>query len=268
MITVPFNKNLPKIVFSDLDGTLLDHDTYSFQESSPGIDLLKKYQIPLILTSSKTLQEMKKIKSLLKINYPFIFENGGGIFISEGKTELLGVPVSKLQEKKDLLVRLLQKPIKTIIEMDLPELEKKTGLKKEKVVLAKKRKVSLPFIILAKEPKVNLTEVNKKLKKENLHLTKGGRFFHLSSLQATKGEAVKKIIKLYETEKSKKFYSLAFGDSENDISMFQQVDLAFLVKKNEKITSVYDLKNLIITKEKGPKGFTEGINKILANENL
>ena len=46
------------IIFSDLDGTLLDHHTYSFENAQPALDLVKKNNIPLILVSSKTRMEM------------------------------------------------------------------------------------------------------------------------------------------------------------------------------------------------------------------
>ncbi|MCH6574886.1 MAG: HAD hydrolase family protein, partial [Bacteroidetes bacterium] len=40
---------MPKVViFSDLDGTLLDHDTYSFQAASEAIELIKSKNIPLV----------------------------------------------------------------------------------------------------------------------------------------------------------------------------------------------------------------------------
>ena len=37
------------LVFTDLDGTLLDHDTYSFEAALPCINLLKNNDIPIII---------------------------------------------------------------------------------------------------------------------------------------------------------------------------------------------------------------------------
>ncbi|HPR49405.1 MAG TPA: HAD hydrolase family protein, partial [Spirochaetota bacterium] len=67
------------IVLSDLDGTLLDHDTYSYDESLPGISMLREKRVPLVLVSSKTYDEMVLLHQELELEWPFVFENGGGI---------------------------------------------------------------------------------------------------------------------------------------------------------------------------------------------
>jgi len=68
------------LIFSDLDGTLLDEDTYSFQEATEAIEFLKEKEIPLILCSSKTRFEMELYREKMDImTYPFIPENGGAI---------------------------------------------------------------------------------------------------------------------------------------------------------------------------------------------
>ncbi|MBI5025340.1 MAG: HAD-IIB family hydrolase [Nitrospirae bacterium] len=73
------NKHL--IIFTDLDGTLLDYHTYSFEKAGPAIELLKKKDIPLVICSSKTRAEIEYYRKKLGNHHPFISENGGGIFI-------------------------------------------------------------------------------------------------------------------------------------------------------------------------------------------
>ena len=68
------------IIFSDLDGTLLDHKTYTFEPASEALSVLKSRKIPLILSSSKTKAEIERIQSKLTLKEPFIFENGSGVF--------------------------------------------------------------------------------------------------------------------------------------------------------------------------------------------
>ncbi|MGH7828798.1 MAG: HAD hydrolase family protein, partial [Candidatus Binatia bacterium] len=46
------------IIITDLDGTLLDESTYSFQASLPAIQRVTSQGIPLILCSSKTRSEI------------------------------------------------------------------------------------------------------------------------------------------------------------------------------------------------------------------
>ena len=79
---IPFH-----VIFTDLDGTLLDHDTYAWEAAEPALERCKTLKVPVILVSSKTRAEMEVIRQDMSISDPFIVENGGGIFYSEGKFE-------------------------------------------------------------------------------------------------------------------------------------------------------------------------------------
>lgn len=46
------------IIFTDLDGTLLDHNSYDFSEALEMLSYIKNHNIPLILTTSKTKIEV------------------------------------------------------------------------------------------------------------------------------------------------------------------------------------------------------------------
>ncbi|MFH0811726.1 MAG: HAD hydrolase family protein [Pseudomonadota bacterium] len=67
------------IIFTDLDDTLLDTYTHSFERALPALEFLKQKAIPLILCSSKTKREIEFYRKKLGNNHPFISENGGGI---------------------------------------------------------------------------------------------------------------------------------------------------------------------------------------------
>ena len=128
------------IVVSDLDGSLLDHYSYSFEKARQALGLLRKLNIPLIFNTSKTLPETIDIASEIGIRSPLIVENGGGIFLpaksSDGKywareNELLRrkewIPVgTQRSEILDILKHLkLVKNLKftSFEEMTLQELE-------------------------------------------------------------------------------------------------------------------------------------------------
>jgi mannosyl-3-phosphoglycerate phosphatase len=72
------------LIFTDLDGTLLDHDTYDFSPALPALTALRADNVPLILCSSKTRAELEYWKERLNIHDPFISENGGVLAIPEG----------------------------------------------------------------------------------------------------------------------------------------------------------------------------------------
>ena len=73
--------NFPLLVFTDLDGTLLDHHSYSFKGAEEALQRVLHHSIPLILTSSKTRAELQILQEKLGLHQPFIAENGGAIFI-------------------------------------------------------------------------------------------------------------------------------------------------------------------------------------------
>ena len=68
------------IIFTDLDGTLLDYASYSFAKAETALAYIKQRSIPLIICSSKTKKEILVYREKLGIKEPFISENGGGIF--------------------------------------------------------------------------------------------------------------------------------------------------------------------------------------------
>ena len=79
------NGSAPRVViFSDLDGTLLDHQTYSSDPADRAIARLIAEEVPLVLCSSKTRAEIEAIRSRLGVGHPFIVENGGALFIPAG----------------------------------------------------------------------------------------------------------------------------------------------------------------------------------------
>ena len=72
------HRTSPYLVFTDLDGTLLD-EQYRFDAALPAIEALRERSVPLVLASSKTLAEMVPLALSLNLTAPFIAENGGVI---------------------------------------------------------------------------------------------------------------------------------------------------------------------------------------------
>ena len=47
------------VIYTDLDGTLLDHVTYTFHPALDALELIEKKKIPLIISTSKTRPEIE-----------------------------------------------------------------------------------------------------------------------------------------------------------------------------------------------------------------
>ncbi len=253
------------IFFSDLDGTLLDHDTYRYDMAMDGLAMIKKRRAMLVLVSSKTLAEMKQIYEKLALDSPFVFENGGGIYwpAGEGKVENIGLSEKELRREKRSVRALVGDTVRFMDEMDIDEIVGLTALNREEAVLARERRSSFPFVA---STSVNLKRINAELKKREAAVTRGGRFFHLISIQAGKGKAVMKIIEFYRAGSPLQITSVGIGDSENDIAMLEAVDLPFLVRRPDGSAIETGIGRVKTTEGIGPRGFTEAVMSVLENQ--
>ena len=258
------------LVFTDVDGTLLDHDTYSYAPAREGISLLFELRIPLVLVSSKTLPEMKQLHEELSLSAPFIFENGGGIFWP-GKREAIeyiGMDISQLKTHAPLLGPLFQEEVKFITDMDIDEIVKTTALPRARAVLSQQRRSSLPFVLPSgrKISTGEIENINNDLRPLGFAVTRGGRFFHFSSVLSEKGAAVKKVVAYYYRQGCDSLKTIGVGDSENDLSMFRAVDLPVVVRRPDGSSLRTGMANIIETSGIGPSGFTEAVKLIIKGE--
>lgn len=69
---------MKKLLFTDLDGTLLDHHDYDYSAALPAISELNAQGIPWIMTTSKTAAEVIELKQEIDNPYAFIVETVPG----------------------------------------------------------------------------------------------------------------------------------------------------------------------------------------------
>lgn len=263
------------IVFSDLDGTLLSHDTYSWEGARPALEVLKRGDIPLVLCSSKTKAEIEVWRRRLGNEHPFISENGGAIFIPVGyrgfqfKFDAVqdGYWVLTLGTDYPTLVRALGEirartglNIRGFSDMREEEVAEATGLGPEDVRLARKRQYDEPFIVEG-----GVTGLREAVKDLGLTCTEGGRFFHLSG-NADKGVATTRLTEIYrENCSGVQVVAIGIGDSLNDLPMLEAVDIPVLVKRPD---GGYDervnVEGLIRAEAAGPKGWNDALLKLVA----
>jgi len=269
----------PFLIFTDLDGTLLDHDKYSWKEAEPALALCRRTPVPVILVSSKTRAEMDVLRVQLGLSSPFISENGGGIFFPvEGVSTppavairdkgswkwSLGPSYEYVVEALDAIRKELGWKIRGFSEMSRHEISQLTGLDPENCRLAAMREFDEPFVVA--EPEIVDTETLEAAAKGwGLRVTKGGRFHHLQG-KNDKGEAVKKLIAWYQDQQpSSSFITVALGDSPNDFTMLQRVDHPVLVRSGRPYPElVHKIPDLRITRETGPRGWNEAVLEILS----
>ena len=53
---------MPILVFTDLDGSLMERETYSMKPARLALQTLQSREIPVIINSSKTAQEIQAVQ--------------------------------------------------------------------------------------------------------------------------------------------------------------------------------------------------------------
>jgi mannosyl-3-phosphoglycerate phosphatase len=261
------SKNI--LVFTDLDGTLIDHDTYSWKEAEPAIRKLQELEIPIIPCTSKTRSEIEFYRKQIGLSDPFVSENGGAIFMPIGYfegfdnskiidgyiVEELGTTYAKIRELiKDF--RSYGK-LSGFGDWSAEEVAKDTGLSLEEAKMAKKREYDEAFVFEGDEE--GLKEA---IKNASLNWTKGGRYWHIMG-DNDKGKAVN-ILSNYYKRSNPDLKTVGLGDSLNDLPMLQAVDIPILVqKKDGSYDTRVNVNGLIKAKKIGPAGWNEEILRLL-----
>lgn len=271
-------KNAPgkkAIVFTDLDGTLLDHETYSFEEALPALALLRKKDIPLVVCSSKTKTEIEHYRKKLANTHPFTSENGGGVFIPAGYFHIPPGRYGVEEEGRYSIIRLgaryadLRKAVEELRregfevtgfgDMTAEEVSALTGLALEEAAMAKERDFDEPFIYKGGELQPLLDAIETK----GFRYTKG-KLLHILG-ESSKGGAVDILVDLYR-EKHGDIVTIALGDSPNDREMLERADYPVMVQKPD---GSYDpgleMPGIIKAEGKGPAGWNRAILRLLSS---
>ena len=109
----------------------------------------------------------------------------------------------------------------------------------------------------------NLIKFNDYLHTHDLKIIKGGRFHHISN-NINKGISMLRLVNEYKKYyPSKKFVTIAIGDSETDLEMLNCVDYPCLVKSNDSQTFIKNIKssNLFISNREAPEGWEDCVNQ-------
>lgn len=243
------------IIYTDLDGTLLDYITYSFEKALPALQLVRERDIPLIICSSKTAKEVILYREKLKNKHPFISENGGGIFIPKNyfKSKIQsasGEQESKIIEEGNyLVIRLgaayadLRKTLEELRkegfsmrgfgDMTVQEIADTAHLDRAEAELAKERDFDEPFTFEGTEEETR--RLFEAITARGFYCTKG-EFFHLLG-NTDKGKAVSVLMNLY-TKEFGEMTTVALGDSPNDIPMLELVDYPIIVQRPNKTYAI------------------------------
>ena len=282
-VETPFAESqMPQyVVFTDLDGSLLDGRTSSWDAAAPALQALRARGIPLILVSSKTRAEIEPLRRQLQHRDPFIVENGAAVFIPQGlftfpleraRTKSsydvieLGLPYHMLRDVLKQIEDAVETPMNGFGDLSLDEIMQVTGLSRADAALASMREYDEPFLLEAPQPLVQ--EVCRQIVSRGLRWSKAGRLFHLTG-DNDKGEAADLLMRCYRRQlrlrsQSRAVESVGIGESINDVPLLAAVDHPILAQKPD---GTFDtgvlLPRLIRTRGIGPAGWNDAVLKLL-----
>ena len=266
--------NSSLVVFSDLDGSLLDHDDYNYEAAKPVIARLKSLDYPLVLTTSKTRAEVEVLHQEMALNTPFIIENGAAVivpatFLSSPAGSKQTLWVKGFAESRTHWLQLLdeipaefKRCFRGFSQMSTEEICTETGLAPAQARLANQREFSEPVKWLGSETEKQA--FIDYLSQQGAQVLQGGRFLHVSG-ESNKGQAMKWLVsEMNRYEPHQTLISVAIGDSANDNDMLEMADIAVQIRSAyhpfELLNRTHQLYRSTHT---GPEGWAECLNQIL-----
>ncbi|MFH1651947.1 MAG: mannosyl-3-phosphoglycerate phosphatase [Chloroflexota bacterium] len=262
------------IIFTDLDGTLLDLKTYSYQAALPALDYLREKGVPVVFCSSKTRAEQEYYRRKLRVNAPFIVENGGAVVIPERyftrefpyqraensyRIIVLGVPYAEIRRKLAEIRTASGVNFRSWGDMTDAEVAEITGLDIGMARLARRREYSETLFL---ENGAGVAELSAAVSKAGLYLTPGSRF-HTVTGAHDKGTAVKALTALFGESRGP-VTTVGIGDGPNDGPMLTDVDIPLLVQRPDGRWSDVTVSDLQRIDGIGPEGWTKAVREQVA----
>jgi mannosyl-3-phosphoglycerate phosphatase len=276
----------PLVIFTDLDGSLLDHNTYSHEAANDAMRIIEERKIPLIFNTSKTLAELLELRFRLNNKHPFVIENGSAVVIPPDyfeevyttwpqKVESIqgyqvihfGLTYSQLLLKIHSIRNQLKFPFIGFSDMDVAGVQQHTGLSVHDAKLAKQRLCSEP--ILWQGSSVLFDQFQRCLVNEGLRVLKGGRFYHILG-PVDKRMGVYWLKDHYHEQYYKSpVTTVSLGDGNNDRGMLEATDYAVVIPPENGIPlELSHFNQVIYATKKGPAGWQQGLEQIFGKTGI
>lgn len=229
-----------KILFSDMDHTLLNDDLEISTENKKTIKKLVKNGIPFVFCTGRGIYGVEKYIEELDLKEGYVICQNGGTVYQLPKVELVKVksfpveilhPVLKAAKKRDIDIQLYYDRILMAEKMTdrIERYVKTMGTDITLIPDALKYQGNLTKCLL-NAPIEKLLDLKEEIEtsivgKVNMYFS-NKEFLEFTALDATKG---KSMVSLAEELGIKREEVIAIGDSENDISMLQEAGLGIAV---------------------------------------
>ena len=264
------------LVFTDLDGSLLDHQSYSHAPALPMLERLRNLGIPLIPASSKTEAEILALRETLGNDHPFIIENGAAVLVPKGyfarptaDARLAGgYEVKSFCEGRAHWLAVVERlrpaydgEFVTFAESSIRQIREMTGLGQAAAERAALRAYGEPLRWLGSAARRD--RFIRDLERLGARALIGGRFLHVSG-ETDKGRALRWLKARYEADGGRPCHAIAVGDSPNDLAMLEAADQALIVRSRVHAPpALAGHARATLSERFGPAGWNEGLGALL-----
>jgi mannosyl-3-phosphoglycerate phosphatase len=248
------------ILFTDLDGTLLDHYTYRPDPALPALRRLRQAGVLVLPATAKTLAEVVQIGAELGLTDGAIVENGAAIALPPGFPDpvpggelevvtVLGLPYEMVRGMLAEAAAEVGARVRGYGDMTEAEVAAETGLSPAEAVRARSRQWSETFVVTDGDP----VAVGAALERRGLRAVLGARFLTAMG-DHDKGEAARLVLDRLRRD-GRAVRSWAVGDAANDAELLAAVDHPMLVRAGHGDWVDIDLPGLVRLDGVGPAGW-------------
>lgn len=247
---------MPLLVFTDLDGTLLCHENYRWDAASPALERLREIGAGVVMASSKTAPEICALRDDIGLQqWRAIVENGAGLLDPYAPDAKDRSVYTKLRAKLDKVPARLRENFRGFGDLDVAQVSDLTGLSLSAAALAKDRAFSEPGV-WSGSPQMK-TEFMDALTTQGMSTLEGGRFLTLS-FGTTKADQMAQIVQDYAPR-----HTIALGDAPNDIEMLEAADFGVIIANPHRdplpVLNGEKSGTIIRTTQAGPEGWNAAI---------
>ncbi len=268
------------LIFTDLDGCLLDHRDYSDKPAQPLLNRLSTLDIPVVPATSKTESELIHLRRRWANGHPFIVENGAAVYIPEG---YFPDQPKDCRKQGEFWVKSFTRPrqhwlsliertgctedqYQTFADSNVDGIADLTGLDRDSAARASERLYGEPVAWRGTERERERFVAE--LEQMDANVVKGGRFLHVSG-DCDKGKAMTWLINQYVQTSGHPLTSIAIGDSQNDTGMLESADIAIVIPSpTPNPPQLKQQKNIVTAFHQGPTGWAESLSSVLKTLNV
>jgi mannosyl-3-phosphoglycerate phosphatase family protein len=239
-----------KILFTALEGCLLDARSGSPANAQDGLDELERRSVPWVIFSGMTRAQLDPVRRKLGHSGPFVTEHGGGLFVPQGYFPVriegqersgnfqllsLGKPYTDVTASLEELAEEAGVSIVGVSQMSLHETEQNTGLSRREAEQFRLRDFEEPFFFAGASER-EIARFVALARTRGYHAKPGPTFWTFSSVPDS-GEAARRLAKLFRASAPKQRQSqiIAIGAGPEDIAMLSAADRGILMSPQESV---------------------------------